>query len=957
MADFKDERVYNSRTLTQWFLWSSLALLVCVGFMAYLDYHRSWKEYQRDFMTMERKKAKLQRNQVKSEIDIAQYKQLRADLKEANRDLKSHRAKISELESQQAKLDAKIYSVKSNYQMSKANVDADKYKYSESIKNGSEDKGLKKKLNDEIDKTSALNQQLFEMGQAVTVCAKDLAEIYAKRDETDGKIKKMTADYDALKKKIGTLSFDFLFYFRNAMLLDFMSPTIQIKQVVLKNLPEDIYFAKTMRVDRCMTCHVSIDKKGYEDAPQPYRSHPHLDLFMSATSPHPMDKVGCTICHGGMGPSLSFNTCAHVPNDEEQAKKWANNPKLNWKEPEAVQSMMLPLKYTEGSCLKCHGTQEQVNLAPHLNRGRELMVVRGCVGCHKVKNLEDVTKAGPSLLRLRGKLKKEFVEKWVWSPKSFNPAAKMPSFFQQSNNDSSDSDAFAKTKAELHAVVDFIYERSENYTPNQAPGPGSVASGKKLFHEVGCLACHGINDVTSHHADFAPDLSAVGSKLSSSFVYTWIKNPRHFNPDTRMPSLRLSDQEASDITAYLISKKNKDFEEASAPEADPAVRDGLIMDYLKPLTGIEGAKASLTEMDEHARQMYLGEKTLGRYGCFACHMISGFENAQRIGTELSTWGSKRVSQLDFGFTDPKEIAHTHEGFINAKLKNPRQFDKDKVLSYLEHLKMPNFYLNDEDQEDIVTAVLGLTNTYVPDEMTAGIHGNGPLLEKGRRVIANFNCRGCHLIEDQGGKIREMYKNEGIDLSMAPPNLRKEGAKIQIDWFHNFLLNVHPIRPWLHIRMPSFHWDDEKISAVITYFNLKEDQVFPFKTLSVDKLSSRDLAQTKAMFAKLQCQKCHIFGSKIPADLSSAAPDLLKVHERLKPEWVVEWLKNPNDLMPDTRMPGFWADNISPVPQYFHGDSLEQREALRDYLFSLGGSEGSDSGDEPAAAPKKAKKKK
>jgi cytochrome c2 len=150
-------------------------------------------------------------------------------------------------------------------------------------------------------------------------------------------------------------------------------------------------------------------------------------------------------------------------------------------------------------------------------------------------------------------------------------------------------------------------------------------------------------------------------------------------------------------------------------------------------------------------------------------------------------------------------------------------------------------------------------------------------------------------------------------------------------------------------MPSFHWTDEQISDVINYFNFKEDQVYPFKSVSVKPLAGEDASQARALFNKLQCAKCHIVGSKSPADLASAAPDLLKVHGRLKPEWVVEWLKNPNDLMPDTRMPGFWADNVSPAPQYFHGDSAKQREALRDYLFTLGGrSEASASGNDEVA---------
>jgi cytochrome c2 len=968
LADFKDERAYDSKTLVKWFLVSSLLLWVCVVIMAIKDYDRSWKKYERAFNTMVRKQAAEQWHSTGDQISGTEYWDLKDRIEKAEDDLKTHQSKIDELTNKAGDLDAKIFKKnKFEYQTLKAQIGADSFVFGEKQKEGDETADLKKKLDGEIDKANDLNQQLFEMRQQRDQIDKDLASILAEKTEAEQNKKKLTASFDLLKNKVHSLNPPFrlfnantwgpyvLFHIRNAMFLDFMSPTIQIQQVILKNLPEDLYFAKTMRVDRCMSCHLGIDKKGFDEEhyhgiPKVFQSHPNLDLYLGSNSPHPMDKVGCTVCHGGMGQALDFNTAAHVANDEEEAARWKKDANLKYVEPEGVQSMMVPLKFTEGSCLKCHGTQEHVNFAPKLNRGRELMVTRGCVGCHKVKNLEGLTKAGPMLYKIKGKLQKEFVLKWVWSPTAYNPAAKMPAFFQQTNN--SDPDSMAKNKAELNAIVDYLYDKSEDYHPEYGAPAGSVSAGKKLFKEVGCLACHGIDDVKSMHADFAPDLSSVGSKLTASFVYSWVKNPQHFNPDTRMPSLRLSGQEAADITAYLMSKRNKDFEENLPPTFDPAVRDALLADYLSTQEGLSAANAHVMNLDEHGRQMLLGEKALNKYACFACHMIKGFETTPGIGTELTTWASKRVSQLDFGFTDEKVIPHTHEGFLYAKLSNPRQFDKDKELAFRDKLRMPNFHLNEDDKISIMTAVLGLSQTYIPDEMTAGIHGNGPLLEKGRRVIADFNCRGCHLIEangksidamldqGQGGRILQMYKKENIDYSMAPPNLNTEGAKLQVDWFHEFLTGVHPIRPWLHIRMPSFPWTDEKVSRVITYFNLKDDQEFPFKNVKTHKLTGNDLAQAKALFTKLQCQKCHILGAHSPADINSAAPDLLQVHKRLNPDWVVRWLSNPSAIMPDTRMTGFWQKDdqgkeIPPDPKAFGGDGLKQREALRDYLFMLG----------------------
>jgi cytochrome c2 len=965
LADFKDERAYDSKLLTKIFLWSSLTLLVCVVIMALKDYNRPWKEYQRKFMRMERKDAIAKKKEAASAIDQAQLAQLQGELKDAEKEVKTHRKEMSKLESKAASLNAKIYKLTQDYQMKKAEIDAAKFDYSEHyLKENKKNTKFGKKIQKMIADANAMNQELFELDKSLKAIYAQQAEIQKTQDEVLAKMKVLTKDRDLLALKAENLKQGFLFKFRNAMLLDFMSPTIQIKQVILNNLPEDMYFTKTVRVDRCMTCHLTIDQKGYEDKAQPFRTHPHLERYVGSSSPHPMDKVGCTTCHGGVGPAVDFNGCAHMPNSEEQAKKWKKSKKLKWHEPEGVDRPMLPLKYTEGSCLKCHGLQEHVNFAPKLNRGRELMVTRGCVGCHKVKNLEDMPKAGPALIRIKGKLKRDFVEKWVWSPTSFNPHARMPNFFQQTNNGEEHPENFEKTKAELKAVVDYLFEHSADYNPPEAPGGGSVANGKKLFKTIGCMACHGIEDVTSYHADFAPDLSGTGSKLSAPWVYSWIRNPRHFDPDTRMPSLRLSNQEASDITAYLMSKRNKDFEQLAAPEAKADVRDGLIVDYLRPQVGEKTALEQLAQMDEKKRDEFLGQKTMNKYGCFGCHTIQGFEKAPGIGAELSEWGTKRVNQLDFGFI---EMEHSHETFINAKLENPRQFDKDKVLAFQDLLKMPNFHLNEEEREAIATAVLGLTKTYVPDEMIAGIHGNGPLLEKGRRVINEFNCRGCHMIEaegksvdamlkhGQGGRILEMYKNEGLDYAVGPPNLNKIGARTRADWLHDFFLDVKPIRRNLSIRMPSFHWTDERMSDVLNYMNLLEGQVYPYKSFKTKSLSGSDYAEAKALFNKLQCQKCHVVGGRMPADPNSTAPDLMKVKGRLKPEWVVQWLRNPDALSPGTPMLSFWPDGVPMEKGFFHGDDLKQREMLRDYLFMMGS--GGGEGEESSSSDKKNNKKK
>jgi hypothetical protein len=60
------------------------------------------------------------------------------------------------------------------------------------------------------------------------------------------------------------------------------------------------------------------------------------------------------------------------------------------------------------------------------------------------------------------------------------------------------------------------------------------------------------------------------------------------------------------------------------------------------------------------------------------------------------------------------------------------------------------------------------------------------------------------------------------------------------------------------------------------------------------------------------------------------------HERLQPDWIVEWLKNPAAILPGTGMPGFWPEYPkSPYP-HLGGDADAQIRAIRDHLLTLRG---------------------
>ena len=92
---------------------------------------------------------------------------------------------------------------------------------------------------------------------------------------------------------------------------------------------------------------------------------------------------------------------------------------------------------------------------------------------------------------------------------------------------------------------------------------------------------------------------------------------------------------------------------------------------------------------------------LGRYGCYGCHEIAGFEDTQPIGIELSEEGSKLIQRLDFAFVH--EIPHTKVDWFKQKLRAPRSYDRSRVLPPLERLRMPNFGFNEDEVRLLATA--------------------------------------------------------------------------------------------------------------------------------------------------------------------------------------------------------------------------------------------------------------
>jgi hypothetical protein len=101
---------------------------------------------------------------------------------------------------------------------------------------------------------------------------------------------------------------------------------------VSQSRPEiaQVYLADLQVADRCTTCHRGIDNPLFQDAPQPFHTHPGNLLKQ-----HDPNTFGCTPCHQGQGVATTTDA--------------AHGKEPNWQAP------MLPTAYLQMTCRSLHG--------------------------------------------------------------------------------------------------------------------------------------------------------------------------------------------------------------------------------------------------------------------------------------------------------------------------------------------------------------------------------------------------------------------------------------------------------------------------------------------------------------------------------------------------------------------------------------------------------------------------
>ena len=485
-------------------------------------------------------------------------------------------------------------------------------------------------------------------------------------------------------------------------------------------------------------------------------------------------------------------------------------------------------------------------------------------------------------------------------------------------------------------------------------GTPKLNQGRTILATYGCSRCHNIPQADGTKVvatDDPPSLTQIAEKTTREWIFAWIKNPQGYSSTATMPNFQLSDEDARDISAFLIAQSTQPATEektAQASAPSPAAMDAASLygeSFCASCHAVQTAAGNvvggtlgpeLTRIGTKARPLWLRRWLHNpadydletrmphyRFTTEQIEALAGFLE-QKVDPDF-------LANVHLSAATPDQITHgqklvTEYGCASCHdikgVRKPENFapDLSRVGSRqlaqilfkpgLEHnlpayiaakisdprsfgpsLKMPVPNLTPAQVEDATVALLAQTDRAysLPASLRVAAVKQTTYEPAGEagKLIRDLRCFSCHQINGRGG-------------DMAP-DLTWEGSSVQQRWLENFLKAPNTLRPALVRRMPKFNFTDVETKTLSNYI------LTVYQTPEFDQDSGRSATDAAAIerghqlfYSKYSCQSCHIADYK--TDKGYIGPALAEVGDRLTAAWMLHYLKDPQKLRPGTLEP-------------------------------------------------------
>lgn len=702
-----------SRSTSAIMLVSALLLTGVLAWSLYDEVYgmRPWKSYQQSFVKRyDRYLRRLQKRGFQSEAEVkksAEYQRLDAEAKAARAQTAQ---KQGEIDKRVASIDEQLGAISDDFQDRRGRITVASYNVEQASG------GRKESLRRDLDSLKSQKKTVYlpaaDGGKATQKREMDFNELETMYVSLKDEKGRLLADKGELLKPAGELERQRDEYLKNNV-TEVTAQQVNLTRTSLENFDfgmKQINYKGDMIVDRCESCHLGIRSpipiraadmvpvgRGRlsrpDDLARAFVSHPSNELLKI----HDPEKFGCSSCHWGNGRATTSVEKGHGEN-------------RFWLHP------LFKKENAEAGCNQCHSADRVLQGASTLNKGKDLFYERGCVGCHRYEGFDRETDALSNTRQLVKQLEDEVV--------------------------SNEHDAkVARAESSAPGVSDTraseLLARAESL----------VVSNSQLEAKIDQLNTQA-RYLMQDQKKVGPNLKDVRLKLRKEWIPEWLKDPQAFRPGTKMPTFW-----------YLSGASGKEAEDRGNIVPAPVQDDErkAIAAFLWQ-SAYEGRVAAQPQGD--ARH---GEELFKTRGCMACHSIG--EGEQKIGGEFAANLTKIGQKENYEYVvrwvhnprerwapycpkekrdlTPEDYAKNGKEFVFDTVKHTRCPNDGAELQVQNMTVMPNFRLADPDARDIATYLVSLAPAaQYPD---ASYMDDTRLFEKGKSLVKQYGCAGCHEI--------------------------------------------------------------------------------------------------------------------------------------------------------------------------------------------------------------------